>query len=112
MDINNSIKEIADRIDSFINSDTIKKDEIASGIIEATMMRDDYDDLILIEPALEEFAELAASFEVCAPGRILTPDQDYLPPGCNKDTPDNIFLEKYFEDIVNRFEQIKKKYNC
>ena len=106
------MKEITNKIDSFINDESITKDQRASYIVGSTIMRDDYDDIILIDPEIESFAELALSFEACAPGRILTPDEDYTPPGCDKNTPDDIYLEKYFEDIVSRFEQIKKKYNC
>lgn len=111
-DINQVIKEIAIDIDDFINDGSITKDQRASYIVGSTMMRDDYDELILTEPAIEDLAELAAAFEASSPDKIITPNEDYSPPGCDKNIPNDIYLEKYFEDIINRFEKIKKKYNC
>lgn len=111
MDINKIIKEITSDINKFIDGKTMSKDSIASFIVGATMTRDDYDDVIKLEPLVGVLAEMSAAFEISTPEHIFS-DQDYIPTGCNKDTRGQIYLDHFFNDIVDKFNLIKQKYNC
>lgn len=91
MDINKIVKEIINNIDRFIDNTTMPKDQIASYIVGATMMRDDYDDIIAIAPEIEELAEMASDFEVTS--------------------PNNIYINQYYEDMLKTIEKIKYKYD-
>jgi len=93
MDINKIIRDIITEIDEFINDDTISKDQIASYIVGSTMMRDDYDDIILVEPKIEALANTAADLEI-------------IP------AKDKFYTHYYFTEIIEIIKQIKEKYNC
>lgn len=57
------LQEIIRKVDRFIYDDSIEVTKIASYVVGATMMRDDYWDIIEIHKDLEEFAELGLSTE-------------------------------------------------
>lgn len=78
-------------IDKFINDESISKEQRGSYIVGATMMRDDYYDIIVIEPEIETLAEMGADFEVTSPS--------------------NIYYNLYFNDILEKIKEIKTKYN-
>lgn len=93
MNIDKIIKAIATEIDEFINDELISKAQIASYIVGSTMMRDDYDDIILVEPKIEILANTAADLEI-------------IP------AKDKFYTDYYFTEIIGLIKQIKEKYNC
>lgn len=87
------INDIITEIDSFINDKAIAKDQIASYIVGSTMMRDDYDDIIIDEPLIETLANLEANLEI-------------IP------AKDKFYTDYYFSEITEIIGQNKEKYNC
>lgn len=57
------IREMLAGVEKFIYDDSIEVTKLASYVVGATMMRDDYWDIIEIHKDLEEFAELGLSTE-------------------------------------------------
>jgi len=93
MNIDKITKGIITEIDEFINDKLILKDQIASYIVGSTMMRDDYDDIILVEPKIEILANAAADLEIIS-------------------AKDKFYTNYYFTEIIELIKQIKEKYNC
>ena len=89
--ITKAIKDIIKEVDVVISDQAKTKKEKSSFIVEQTMMRTDYWNIVADEPLVEELAEEASDFQIESAG----------PSG----------EEFGFDGIMSNFNRIKDKYN-